>query len=145
MFKFSRIGALALGLLLLGGCGSDYNLPDVESVDAMQGDTLIEAYVPSETSEDAFSEMMPVDVHFVIHFDETMDLTSLEEYVYFNDARQNKLDATISSRLSTVTVRLASGTFDADMDNFLFIGDDVEDINGWEMLNGYNIAFHTEP
>lgn len=145
MNRFFSLKGVALAPLLLlftAGC-SDYNLPDVVSVDAMGGESVVEAIELAELSEDQFDAEMPVDVSFIIHFDETMDFASCQEFIWIEDQMRTPLDVTIEARLEDVTVTLASGDLEPGQNHTLHIGDDIEDINGWEMINGYDISFYT--
>jgi len=144
--KALRWGAIViLGTLLSFGCSSDINWPDVLSVDAMQGDDLVETVELSEVNEDAFTGDIPVDVYFLVHFDETMDLASAQENMWIEDAMRTQIDVTLSARLEVITVTPASGALEGGQNHVLHIGDDIEDINGHELLNGYDVTFYTAP
>lgn len=142
---FLRWGSLVvLSAWLTLGCGSDINWPDVISVEALQNTTVVETVELSEVNEDAFVGDIPVDVFFQVNFDETMDLTTAEENIWVEDAARTPLDVTLSARLQVITVTPAAA-LEPGQNHTLHIGDDIADIAGHELLNGYDIAFYTAP
>jgi hypothetical protein len=142
---FLRWGSLiVLSTWLTLGCGSDINWPDVISVEAWQGDAQVELLELSEVNEDAFIGDIPVDVFFLINFDETMDLTTAEENIWIEDAARTQFDVTLTARLAVITVT-PNAPLQAGQNHTLHIGDDIADIAGHELLNGYDISFYTAP
>ena len=136
---------LLLVPILIFGCGSDYNWPDVIHVEAMQGDTVVEDLVLSEINEDAFSGDIPVDVSFRIYFDETMQLPTAQENIWIANAMGTQIDVDVTARLEVVTATPSMGDLEPGQNHTLHIGDDIKDVAGHELLNGYDISFYTAP
>ena len=143
MLRARWMALLGLGAVFSLGCASDFNWPDVISVEALQGETVVETLDLSEVNEDAFTGDIPVDVAFQILFDETMDSTTTQENVWLEDAARNVIEVTTSSRLEVVTATPADGPLEPGQNHILHIGDDIQDIAGHELLNGYDISFYT--
>lgn len=143
MLRVRWMSWLWLGVVFTVGCASDFNWPDVISVEALQGETIVETLELSEVNEDAFVGDVPVDATFQIFFDETMDATTTHDNIWIEDVARNVIAVTTSARLEVVTVAPVDGPLEPGQNHVLHIGDDIQDIAGHELLNGYDITFFT--
>lgn len=143
MLRARWMAWLWLGAVFSFGCASDFNWPDVVLVEALQGETVVETLELSEVNEDAFVGDIPVDASFQILFDETMDSTTTQENIWIEDAARNVIDVSTSARLEVVTATPVDGPLEPGQNHVLHIGDDIQDISGHELLNGYDISFFT--
>lgn len=129
-----------LWLVAVAGCAQ---YPEVIDFEAQQDGDKLDAFDPREVEELVFSDDLPVDVSFLVTFDETMTLPSAREGIWIEDADGVALDVELEARLQAITV-LPQEPLVAGENHTLVVQSSVADNSGAEMLGGYRVAFYTE-
>ena len=119
-------------------------LPEVHLVEVVhEGQTL--ARIEPTTLEDTTIDVdVPVDAHFVVHFTEPVQLSSLDGAVRIRDENEGIVDVEFDTRLEVVRLRPIGQLLEPGQNHTLEIDSGVEDTSGYISIEAYRINFYTE-